>query len=345
MCKLFKTFSLALAVLMSVAMIIPVEAAKKNMAVMPTYTSSTAVQTNNEMIVYKLVAENMTNQLIMALHNSGNYIVVEREEVYNKLEKLGFQEGKAVDQEQAMFVGKQLEADYSIIGKVISASIINNEEQKTLQDIKNRVNQTVLDDEGDNPSETESSEEVVIDNLRNAKFQGQIMIDLKLINNETGKVVFSDEINSSQSGNNGANALRAACKSVSEDFISQIDKLIQSEQKPQPVQEIPPVQQTPKEPKIPLQQSSSDIVVIDVDNDIVYIDKGIEIGLQENDVLNVVKKEPVKNMSGQIITYKSAIIGKLEVQTVDNNFSICKIIEQNTPSSVKRGCIAEKVSD
>ena len=341
MYRLFKML-LLLAVILTLSCITAIsEAANKNIAVMPVYTSSATVQSGTETIIYKLVAENMTAQLITALHNSNKYSVLEREEVKQGLANFDIQAGKVIDQAQATKVGKHLEANYSIIGKVNLAKVINNEDKNTLQDIKNRIEQQAAIDEDSENSEVardEDSANVISSNEYD--FQGKINVELKLIDNETNTVVFKDEFKSIQSGETGADSLRAACKAVAQDFVSQIENQVQTEKKAQP-EKVPQSEQ----PQPERQDSSDSITIIDVSGDVVYIDKGVEIGLQEGDILNVIKKEPVKNMKGQIITYKTSIVGKLEIQVVNEGHCICKIIEEISDKSIKRGNIAEKAVD
>ena len=89
MYRLFKILSLIALVL--TLLTVSSEAAKKNVAVMPIYVSSTAVQNGTETMIYNLVAENMTSQLIVVLHNSDDYAAIEREEVKQQLEKFEIQ--------------------------------------------------------------------------------------------------------------------------------------------------------------------------------------------------------------------------------------------------------------
>ena len=340
MCKLFKIFSFFITFLILIAVTNSSEAAKKNVAIMPIYTSSTTVQTNSEAIIYKLVAENMNSQLIIAFYNSDDYAVIERERVNQTLPQFGFQAGEEVEKDQAVKAGKKLAAYYSVIGKVNLAKVTDNKDKNTLQKINDRINQET--DEENEATETEGNfgKTNVNKNANEGAFEGEISVELKFINNETGDIVFETELNSTQAGTNGANALRAACKAAAEDFLSQIAKQSEEEQQPQPEQQSPTEQQPQSE-----QQSSSDIMVIDVGVDTVYIDKGIESNLQKGDILNVIKTEPVKNMSGQIITFKTVILGKLEIQEVSEGYSICKIIEQIAPDSIQRGSIAKRASN
>ena len=111
--------------------------------------------------------------------------------------------------------------------------------------------------------------------------------------------------------------MRAACKAASEDFLSQIIK-----------------------------QAPFSAIVLDVEGDVVYIDKGTESALRKGEILNVSKEGiPIKNMEGKIIAVKTMALGKLEVQEVNEGYSICKIIVKTASEEIKRGCIAKRVSN
>ena len=86
--------------------------AKKVVAVMPLENVSGYDE--------ELVAEIMTEQLIVAIHASGLYTVVERAQMGTILREQGFQ-NIAVDPSQAVELGKLTGADYSMIGKVTMA--------------------------------------------------------------------------------------------------------------------------------------------------------------------------------------------------------------------------------
>ena len=92
-------------------------AARKSVAVMPLENISGYTE--------QQVAEIMTEQLIVAIHTSGAYTVVERTQLGTVIKEQGFQ-NIAVDPATAVKLGKLIGADYSILGKVTMALVENN---------------------------------------------------------------------------------------------------------------------------------------------------------------------------------------------------------------------------
>ena len=173
------------------------------------------------------------------------------------------------------------------------------------------------------------------------EFEGKITVELKFLNNDTGEVIFSDEMSTSQGGKTGATALRSACKVVAEDFISQIAKQSSLENKTETKNETE--QQSSTE-----ETQSSDISVIYVDGDILYIDKGKDANIKVGDIFAIFKKGvPITDMNGKVITVRTVEIGKALVTEVNNNHSICKIIEKDDSeaNAIKRGCTAKKIDE
>ena len=292
------------------------QAAKKIVAVMPLYVNSSTVQSNSESVTYKLVAENMANQLVIALHNSNIYTVVEREQLNNALKEIGFQIGGAVDPNQAIQSGKMLGVQYSVIGKVNLAEVIDNKDKNFLNALKklNKKNSDEYNQDDENQN-LNNVLELATGNEEN-NYTGNVAIDIKFLNNETGEIILATEINGNANGSTGANALRSACKLAAEDFLSQIVK-----------------------------QAPFSAAILDVDGDTVYIDKGSEFSLHKDEIL-IVSKEgvPITNLEGKIIAVKTMILGKLKIVEVNDGYSICKIIEQSNTEEIKRGCIAKRES-
>ena len=341
MYKFVKVFSVIATFLTLLSMANPSEAAKKNVAIMTIDNNSDTVQTGSESIVYKLVAENMANQLIVAFHGSDDYAVIDREKVSKALSGAGIKTGEAVGQDQAIKIGKTLNAQCSVIGKIVSAEVVENKDRKALEAIKNSKGQDYNDVEDSDNSEEEITEvNKATSSVPSGDFEGKITVDLKFLDNETGEVIFSDEINSSKSGTSGASALRAACKAAAEDFIAQVAKQapIQTEAK---AEEQSPTEENPS-------LNVSDISVIYVEGDVLYIDKGNDGGIKVGDILLISKKAvPITDMEGKIITVRTTEVGKALVTEVNKNHSICKIIERkdSESDSIKRGCTAQKTDD
>ena len=88
------------------------EAAKKTIAVMPLENVSGYSD--------QRVAEIMTEQLLVAIHSSGGYTVVERAQMNQVIKEQGFQ-NIMTDPNKATELGKLSGADYSLVGKVTMA--------------------------------------------------------------------------------------------------------------------------------------------------------------------------------------------------------------------------------
>ncbi|MBR2179619.1 MAG: hypothetical protein IJ862_04395 [Selenomonadaceae bacterium] len=333
MYKLLKIFLVIVAVFALFSMSIHGEAAKKNVAIMPIDNNSDTVQTSSESIMYKLVAENMTNQLINVFHSSESYAVIDREKVNQTLIAVGIQEN--VEQEQAISIGKKVNAQCSVIGKVVSAEVTENRDKNALEAIKNITGQN--SEGSENPENKESNGDVKVTKSTQAgDFEGKIIVELKFLNNETGEVIFSDEITCTETGTNGANALRTACKAVAEDFISKV------------VKQSPLETKTETEQQTTEENTSSDIAVIYVEGDVLYIDKGNDANIKVGDIFAIFTKSvPITDMDGKVITVRTTEVGKALVTEVNKNHSICKIIKRDDsdPNAIKRGCTAKKTDE
>ena len=339
MYKVVKILSVIATVFTLLSIAIPGEAAKKNVAVMTIDNNSDTVQTGSETIVYKLVAENIANQLIVAFHGSDDYAVIDREKVSKALSGAGIKTGGTVGQDQAAKIGKTLSAQCSVIGKVVSAEVVENKDRKVLEAIKNikEQNSDEVDDSENSEAEARLKNNKVTNSISSGDFEGKITVELKFLNNETGEVIFSDEITDSKTGTSGASALRTACKAIAENFVSQIAK------------QAPIQTETKTEDQSPTEENTSfDISVIYVEGDVLYINKGNDGGIKVGDILVISKKAvPITDMDGKVVTVRTTEVGKALVTEVNKNHSICKIIERkdSESDSIKRGCTAQKTDD
>ena len=178
MYKLVKIFS-AMAIVFALLIVgIPSEAAKKNVAIMPTDNNSNTVQTSSESIVYKLVAENMANQLIGTFHSSDDYAVIDREKVNKALAETGIKTGEAIENDQAISIGKKVNAQLSVIGKIISAEVIETREKRALEAIKSITDQKSEGTEDSEKSEPDESDKVT-NSTQTEDFEGKITVELK----------------------------------------------------------------------------------------------------------------------------------------------------------------------
>lgn len=176
-------------------------AAKKIVAVMPLEN----VSGYNE----EKVAEIMTEQLIVALHSSGAYTVVERAQMGTVIREQGFQ-NIAVDPAQAVELGKLSGADYSMVGKVTMALVENNPTADTIATISEILG---LGDIG------AAAQPFV------HKFKGRIALEFRFVDNTTGEIVIAKTVEGSKSGASITAAFNNACRNAADNFLRELDYL------------------------------------------------------------------------------------------------------------------------
>ena len=164
-----------------------VEAAKKTVMAVPLKNISGYRSMN--------IAEIMTNELVMALQNSGKYSVVEREQMSTILREQGFQ-NIAANPSTAVEMGNLSGANYSIIGQVTFVQVEKNLISKLLP---------------------KSAKHGVVNG-----WKSKVSVDIRFVNNETGEVVFAKEITGTKTGINEDDALKSACKEVGENFLKEL---------------------------------------------------------------------------------------------------------------------------
>lgn len=175
------------------------EAAKKTIAVMPLENVSGYSD--------QRVAEIMTEQLLVAIHSSGNYTVVERTQMGTVLKEQGFQ-NIAGDPNSASEPGKLAGADYTLVGKVTMTVVDQNTTSKTVSTITRALK---------------------LDNLERAAgkfvhpFKSKVHLDIRFVDNTTGEVIIAKTIEGATSGATQVEALNAACKEAAENFLRELD--------------------------------------------------------------------------------------------------------------------------
>ena len=177
------------------------EAAKKIVAVMPLENVSGYDE--------EKVAEIMTEQLIVAIHSSGNYTVVERPQMGTVLREQGFQ-NIAVDPSQAVELGKLSGADYSMLGKVTMAVVENNPTASAVSQISNIFG---LGDIGNMAGQYVN------------KFKGKIALEFRFVDNTTGAIIIAGTVEGNKSGSSIRDAFNNACKNAAENFLKQINSV------------------------------------------------------------------------------------------------------------------------
>jgi len=175
------------------------EASKKIVAVMPLEN----VSGYNE----EKIAEIMTEQLIVAIHSSGGYTVVERPQMGAVLREQGFQ-NIAVDPSQAVELGKLSGAQYTMVGKVTMALVEPNPTAMAVEQIGALFQ---LGDIG------------ALAGQYVHKFKGRIALEYRFVDNTTGEIVIAGTAEGNKSGSSEEDALNNACKNAAENFLKQLD--------------------------------------------------------------------------------------------------------------------------
>ena len=175
------------------------EAAKKTIAVMPLENVSGYSD--------QRVAEIMTEQLLVAIHSSGNYTVVERTQIGTVMKEQGFQ-NIAGDPNSASEMNKISGADYTLVGKVTMTVVEQNTTSKTVSTITRALK---------------------LENLEKAAgkfvnpFKSKVHLDIRFVDNSTGEVIVAKTIKGSKSGATQVEALNAACQEAAENFLKELD--------------------------------------------------------------------------------------------------------------------------
>lgn len=170
-------------------------AAKKLVAVMPLEN----ISGYNE----EKVAEIMTEQIIAAIHATGNYTVVERTQLGAILREQGFQ-NIAVDPSRAVELGKLAGADYTLVGKVTMAFVEENPTATTIQTIGAALGLGGF---------TETAGGFI------PKFKGRVGFEYRLVDNTTGEIINVKIVEGSKSGASVASAFHNSCKNAAENFL------------------------------------------------------------------------------------------------------------------------------
>ena len=155
------------------------------------------------------VAEIMTEQLIIAIHYSGTYRVVERAQLGAILREQGFQ-NIAIDPNKAVELGKLSGADYSLVGKVTMAAIEENLTSTAISTIGAALG---LED----VSRTAGS-------FVN-KFRGRVGFEYHLVDNTTGEIITAMSIEGTKTGSSVAAAFHNACKNAADNFLKEVSNI------------------------------------------------------------------------------------------------------------------------
>lgn len=276
-----KFFIAIIAVTLIFCLSISVEAAKKIVAVMPLENISGSGAKN--------VAEIMTEQLTVAIQNSGQYTVVERLQMGAILREQGFQ-NIAVDPAQAVEIGKLMGANYSLLGKVTMASATDNSAGNLLGALA-----TVGITSG---GELDGSKALaVLAGMLNNQgaVTGNIDLDVRFVDNETGEIVFAKSFSGKSNGTNEETAFSGACKEAAENFLRELQIAN------------------------PFSGRIAEIVGADI-----YIDQGFTSGLRQGEKLFVSREGDPIVVNGKIVGVKTISICTVTVVEVNAEYSICR---------------------
>lgn len=202
-----KFFCAVIALLMIFCLSISAEAAKKVVAVMPLENISGSQSAN--------VSEIMTEQLIVAIQNSGQYTVVERLQMGTILKEQGFQ-NIAVDPAQAVEIGNLLGANYSLIGKITMASTTDN----SAGNILGALAAAGLSGDGIDGSAALALLAGLLNNSN--AVTGNIDLNVRVVDNGTGEIVFAKNFSGKSNAANAEAALGAACKDAADNFLREL---------------------------------------------------------------------------------------------------------------------------
>ena len=175
------------------------EAAKKTIAVMPLENVSGYSD--------QRVAEIMTEQLLVAIHSSGGYTVVERAQMNQVIKEQGFQ-NIMTDPNKATELGKLSGADYSLVGKVIMTVVGNNPTAGAVSTIGNKLGLGQFGNIADSFVK---------------KFKSRVQIEIRFVDNTTGEIIIAKNIEGSKTGATPVEALNAACQEAAENFLKELD--------------------------------------------------------------------------------------------------------------------------
>lgn len=155
------------------------------------------------------VAEIMTEQLIVAIHSSGIYTVVERAQMGTILREQGFQ-NIAVDPSQAVELGKLIGADYSMIGKVTMAVAEVNPTLSAVAGLGSILN-------------LEGLGELAAGYVH--KVKGSVALEFRLVDNTTGEIIMAKTVEGTKSGDSVNAAFNNACKVAADNFLKELNSI------------------------------------------------------------------------------------------------------------------------
>lgn len=248
------------------------------------------------------IAEIMTEELMVVLQKSGKYSVIERAQMATILREQGFQ-NIAADPDSAVKMGKLTGANYSLIGKVTMATLEKNVTSSIAESLASILSRN-LDDQ--TSLELLQSAGVLVHSLK-----GKVSVDIRFVNNETGELVFARSFSGAKSGNSPEAALLGACQKAADNFLKEITANVMGR-------------------------------VADISGEEIYIDLGIESGLQKGDIISIVRETSPIEINGKIVGMKTIQIGKAEIIEVNAEYSVCKVVSVPKGDAVHKGDVVKR---
>ncbi len=163
---------------------LPVEAAKKSVAVMPLENVSGYSAGK--------VAEVLTEQIIAAINRSGVFIVAERTQLGKAMRELGFQSTGAVAPNQAIQLGQMIGAQYTLVGKVTMAETVINQTGSLIDKILLGASSLA------------------------GRYRGKVAMNIRFVDNKTGENILTIQAEGAKVDNNQSIALHKACQEAAE---------------------------------------------------------------------------------------------------------------------------------
>ena len=199
--RLFKKFFVATLAAVIVCSLNFCEAAKKTIAVMPLENVSGYSD--------QRVAELMTEQLLVAIHSSGSYTVVERTQMGTVIKEQGFQ-NLMTDPNKATELGKLAGSDYTLVGKVTMAVVGDNPAAKTASALGNAFGLGQIGQMADGFVK---------------KFKSRVQLEVRFVDVQTGEIIIAKTLEGTKTGTTQLEALNAACQNAAENFLKELDSV------------------------------------------------------------------------------------------------------------------------
>ncbi len=279
MSKLFRMFFVLLLTVTIAGFTTDGEAALKKVAVMPFENVSGWDESR--------VADIITEQITVAIVNSGNYTLAERSQLGRAINEINFQGSGIVDPAQAIQFGKMAGTDYSIVGKVLLAEVIENNTASLAGRAAGGINLGPLGNLGG------LGEKFI------GRNKGMVTLNVRFIDNTTGQVLFAKEVKGAKAHDDRQVALYEACKVAAENVLKEIQK---------------------KNPMTgTIIDSDAGVVYIDKGSD-----AGVKEG---ETLIVFKEGAPITKPDGTIVAIKTHDLGKVKVTEVNADYSVCKVVD------------------